>query len=148
MSDDTGSKPQPCRFYQQAYPEVEECVVVQVERVDDVSAAVRLLEYNDIEGMILLSELSRRRIRSITKHIRVGNVEVLRVTRVDEEKGYVDLSKKRVNAAEAAEKNEYYQKSKSVHSLMFHVARTCLFRAAARWSSSDLTVSLRLCLQK
>lgn len=30
-----------------------------------------LLEYNGIEGMILLSELSRRRIRSITKLIKV-----------------------------------------------------------------------------
>jgi translation initiation factor 2 alpha subunit (eIF-2alpha) len=36
-----------------------------------MGAYVSLLEYNGIEGMILLSELSRRRIRSITKLIKV-----------------------------------------------------------------------------
>lgn len=50
-----------------------------------------LLEYNGIEGMILLSELSRRRIRSITKLIKVGpglmafcaDGQMLRVTRTN-----------------------------------------------------------------
>jgi len=46
-------------------------------------------------GMILLSELSRRRIRSINKLIRVGKQEVCMVLRVDREKGYIDLSKRR-----------------------------------------------------
>ena len=45
------------------------------------------LEYDNIEGMILLSELSRRRIRSIQKLIRVGRNEVVVVLRVDKEKG-------------------------------------------------------------
>ena len=38
-------------------------------------------------GMILLSELSRRRIRSIQKLIRIGRNEVVIVLRVDKEKG-------------------------------------------------------------
>ena len=37
----------------------------------DMGAYVQLLEYNNIEGMVLLSELSRRRIRSINKLIKV-----------------------------------------------------------------------------
>lgn len=37
--------------------------------------------------MILLSELSRRRIRSIQKLIRVGRNEVVMVMRIDKEKG-------------------------------------------------------------
>lgn len=48
-----------------------------------------LQEYDDIEGMILLSELSRRRIRSINRLIRVGRNEVVSVLRVDPEKGAV-----------------------------------------------------------
>lgn len=39
--------------------------------------------------MILLSELSRRRIRSVQKLIRVGRDEVVVVLRVDEEKGKI-----------------------------------------------------------
>lgn len=41
-----------------------------------MGAYVSLLEYDSIEGMILLSELSRRRIRSVNKLIRVGRMEV------------------------------------------------------------------------
>ena len=44
------------------------------------------LEYNGIEGMILLSELTRRRIRSVSKLIKVGRVEPVMVLRVDKEK--------------------------------------------------------------
>jgi translation initiation factor 2 subunit 1 len=49
---------------------------VQVRSIAEMGAYVALLEYNNIEGMILLSELSRRRIRSINKLIRVGKQEV------------------------------------------------------------------------
>lgn len=54
-----------------------------------MGAYVKLLEYDNIDGMILLSELSRRRIRSIQKLIRVGRNEVVVVLRVDKEKGIV-----------------------------------------------------------
>ena len=38
--------------------------------------------------MILLSELSRRRIRSINKLVRVNRTEIVMVIRVDKEKGH------------------------------------------------------------
>ena len=47
------------------------CTMLQVKSIAEMGAYVSLLEYNGIEGMILLSELSRRRIRSITKLIKV-----------------------------------------------------------------------------
>jgi ribosomal protein S1 len=65
-----------CRFYEQQFPSVDECVVVQVNQIAEMGAYVTLLEYNNLEGLILLSELSRRRIRSISKLIRVGKTEV------------------------------------------------------------------------
>lgn len=57
-----------------------------------MGAYVKLLEYDNIDGMILLSELSRRRIRSIQKLIRVGRNEVVVVLRVDKEKGLAQLA--------------------------------------------------------
>lgn len=84
----SGSKmPLSCRFYKQKYPEVEDVVMVNVRSIAEMGAYVHLLEYNNIEGMILLSELSRRRIRSINKLIRVGKTEPVVVIRVDKEKG-------------------------------------------------------------
>jgi len=76
-----------CRFYKEKYPEVEDVVMVNVRSIAEMGAYVHLLEYNNIEGMILLSELSRRRIRSINKLIRVGKTEPVVVIRVDKEKG-------------------------------------------------------------
>ena len=71
------------RFYEQKYPEIDDVVMVNVRSIADMGAYVHLLEYNNIEGMILLSELSRRRIRSINKLIRVGRTEPVVVIRVD-----------------------------------------------------------------
>ncbi|CAB1339879.1 unnamed protein product [Coregonus sp. 'balchen'] len=78
-----------CRFYQHRFPEVEDVVMVNVRSIAEMGAYVSLLEYNNIEGMILLSELSRRRIRSINKLIRIGRNECVVVIRVDKEKGEV-----------------------------------------------------------
>ena len=58
-------------------------------QIAEMGAYVKLLEYDNIDGMILLSELSRRRIRSIQKLIRVGRNEVVVVLRVDKEKGTI-----------------------------------------------------------
>ena len=74
-------------MYENKFPEVDDLIMVNVRQIADMGAYVRLLEYNDIEGMILLSELSRRRIRSIQKLLRVGRNEVVVVLRVDKEKG-------------------------------------------------------------
>ena len=72
-----------CRFYEKKTPDVEDLVVVNVRHIAEMGAYVRLLEYNNIEGMILMSELSRRRIRSIHKLLRVGKNEVVMVIRKD-----------------------------------------------------------------
>jgi translation initiation factor 2 subunit 1 len=61
--------------------------MVNVEQIAEMGAYVTLLEYDNIEGMILLSELSRRRIRSINKLVREGRTEIAMVIRVDKEKG-------------------------------------------------------------
>ncbi|KAG9298018.1 hypothetical protein G9A89_018846 [Geosiphon pyriformis] len=111
-----------CRMYEAKYPEIDDLVMVNVRQIAEMGAYVKLLEYDNIEGMILLSELSRRRIRSIQKHIRVGRNEVVVVLRVDKEKGYIDLSKRRVSPEDVAKAEEKFNKSKAVHSIMRHVA--------------------------
>jgi translation initiation factor 2 subunit 1 len=87
-----------------------------------MGAYVKLLEYNGIEGMILMSEVSRRRIRSINKLLKVGRQEVALVLRVDKDKGYIDLSKRRVTPEDVARTNAKYTASKTVHSIMRHLS--------------------------
>uniref|UniRef100_A0A7S4JVI4 S1 motif domain-containing protein n=1 Tax=Paramoeba aestuarina TaxID=180227 RepID=A0A7S4JVI4_9EUKA len=112
-----------CRMYENEFPEIDELVMVRVTRVTDVGAYVMLLEYNNKEGIILLSNLSRKRIRSVNRHIRVGRIEVLQVLRVDSEKGYIDLSKKLIQKDDIIDCQERYKKSKTVHSILSRVAQ-------------------------
>ncbi|XP_010264557.1 PREDICTED: eukaryotic translation initiation factor 2 subunit alpha homolog [Nelumbo nucifera] len=116
-----------CRMYEAKYPEVDMAVMIQVKNIADMGAYVSLLEYNNIEGMILFSELSRRRIRSVSSLIKVGRQEPAMVLRVDKEKGYIDLSKRRVSEEDIQACEERYNKSKLVHSIMRHVAETMQF---------------------
>lgn len=111
-----------CRFYENKYPEVESVVMVNVRNIADMGAYVSLMEYNNIEGMILLSELSRRRIRSIHKLIRVNRNEVVMVLRVDKDKGYIDLSKRRVSPEDIAACEDRFNKAKAVHGVLRHLA--------------------------
>ena len=61
-----------------------------------------------LQGMVPLSELSRRRIRSVGKLVRVGRQEIVSVIRVDDKAGYIDLSKKRVSSEEKLVQEEKY----------------------------------------
>lgn len=72
--------------------------------------------------MILLSELSRRRIRSVNKLIRVGRSECVVVIRVDKDKGYIDLSKRRVYMKDLKQCEERFANAKMVNSILRHVA--------------------------
>ena len=114
--------PLSCRFYKHKFPECDELVMVNVRQIAEMGSYVSLLEYNKIEGMILLSELSRRRIRSINKLIRVGRNEIVVVIRVDKEKGYIDLSKRRVSPEEIIKCEEKFARGKTVNSILRHTA--------------------------
>lgn len=50
-------------------------VMIQVKSIGEMCAYVSLVEYNNLEGVILFSQLSRRGIRSIRSMIKVGSVE-------------------------------------------------------------------------
>lgn len=138
-----------CRMYEAKYPEVDMAVMIQVKNIADMGAYVSLLEYNNIEGMILFSELSRRRIRSVSSLIKVGRQEPVMVLRVDKEKGYIDLSKRRVSEEDIQACEERYNKSKLVHSIMRHVAETMqldlevpFFSILANWVLLVLAISI------
>lgn len=126
-----------CRYYAEKFPEVDDVVMVNVQSIAEMGAYVRLLEYNNIEGMILLSELSRRRIRSINKLIRVGRDECVVVIRVDKEKGYIDLSKRRVSVEDAKKCENRYSKAKCVYSILRHTVEL-LHQAGHKVDFEDL----------
>ena len=116
-----------CRFYKNKYPDPDELVMVNVRQLAEIGSYVHLLEYNNAQGMILLSELSRRRIRSVNKLIRIGRNEAVVVIRVDNEKGYIDLSKRRVSPSDIIECEEKFTRGKTVNSILRHTAKVLEF---------------------
>lgn len=84
-----------------------------------------------------MSELSRRRIRSVNKLIRVGRNEVVVVIRVDTEKGYIDLSKRRVSAEEVLKCEERFARAKTVNSILRHTIEMLAIERGAGAEATD-----------
>ncbi|KAJ2810271.1 hypothetical protein H4S07_002763 [Coemansia furcata] len=112
-----------CRFYEAEFPEPDEVVMVKIASINDLGAYVLLEEYNNIQGMISVADLSRRRIRSVQKLVRVGRNEAVVTLRVDKEKGYIDLSKRQASAEEISRCQDKFDRSKAVHSIVTQVAK-------------------------
>ena len=68
--------------------------------------------------MILSGEITRKRVNFVNRLLRVGKEEVMRVLRVDTQKGFIDLSKKTVKPDEVDECKKKYGKSKAVEGIM------------------------------
>jgi len=111
-------------FYEKTVPEKDELVMVRVNSIDDMGVLCSLLEYDELQGFLPLSEISRKRMRSVLRHVRVGQKQVLQVIRVDTERGYTDLSKKYISEVERTAGTEKYNKGKTVHSIAKRLAET------------------------
>jgi len=112
------------RYYEKEFPEVGDLVMVKVSRIDDLGVYGSLLEYCNREGMLAKSELSSRRMRSIYKLVRIGKVYTLVVLAVNREKGFIDLSKKRLDATpeERLKYDNGYNNAKALNSIISYVS--------------------------
>jgi translation initiation factor 2 subunit 1 len=88
------------------FPKEGDFVIGRVVDIQQQYIYVDLLDYEGLRseeyarGMIHISEISSRWIKNIRNFARVGQRIVVRVLRVDQTKGHVDLSLRRVNSAQ------------------------------------------------
>ncbi len=99
------------------WPEVGELVLATVRRITNYGAYVSLDEY-DKEGLLHISEISSTWIRNIRNFVREGQKVVLKVLRVNTEKGQVDLSLRRVSKREKREKLLAWKKARKADGLL------------------------------
>ncbi|MBC5792529.1 MAG: S1 RNA-binding domain-containing protein [Nanohaloarchaea archaeon] len=76
-------------------PDVGDFVVITITDVDKNSAYADLDEYEDVTGLIHISEVSRSWVQDIRKEVDEGEKTVAQV--VEDDDGTLDLSLKRVN---------------------------------------------------
>ena len=86
------------------YPSRGEIVIGRIKRVNPFSALVGLDEYDGLEGMVHISEVTNKWVKDIRTHVKVGQNVVAKVMRVDLRKGHINLSLKRVRPHEKQEK--------------------------------------------
>ena len=94
-------------------PEEDELVLCTVTSMFHHGVFVDIDEYGR-GGMIHISEVSPGRIRNIRDFVKEGKKVVCKVLRINEEKGHIDLSLRRVNERQKKEKiNEIKQEQKA-----------------------------------
>jgi len=99
------------------WPETGDLVIAMVKRITDYGAYVTLDEYGK-EGLLHISEVSSGWVRNIRDFVREGQKTVLKVLRVDVEKGHIDLSLRRVTGRERKEKLLSWKRDRKAESLL------------------------------
>jgi len=105
----------------QEWPEPGDLIIATVENVTEYGAYVKLDEF-DKKGLLHVSEISSSWIRNIRDFVREGQKVVLKVLRVDVEKGHIDLSLRRVTKRERIEKIMVWKKERKAEALLRGVA--------------------------
>jgi translation initiation factor 2 subunit 1 len=103
------------------WPESGDLIIATIESVMDYGAYANLDEYGK-RGFLHISEISSARIRNIRDFVREKQKMVLKVLRVDLEKGHIDLSLRRVTKRERIEKIKAWKKDRKGDVLLAAVA--------------------------
>lgn len=110
-----------CRISAKEFPDVDDITMVNVTTVSEAGIYVSLLEYNGMEGLISYGESSRRS-RCHTNNIKVGQQLPAAIYHIDKEKGFIDLSVKRVSPDESEECMKRFTESKIVYEIVKQLA--------------------------
>ncbi|KKN21585.1 hypothetical protein LCGC14_0923830 [marine sediment metagenome] len=88
------------------FPKEDEFIVAKITEIQKQYVYVDLIDYEGLDsdefarGMIHISEISSRWIKNIRNYVRIGQRMVLRVLGVDQYKGHIDLSLRRVSSGQ------------------------------------------------
>lgn len=111
-----------CRIKRNRFPKEGELVIGKITSIADDVIVMSLLEYGDINGLILSGELSKKKFKSVSQLTKVGNIEICQVLKVVEEKGFIDLSLKRVSEEDKKTCKDNFAKSKIAYQM---VSKAC-----------------------
>ena len=102
-------------------PEEEEIVLCKVTKIFPNSVFVELVEYGE-SGMIHISEVSPGRIRNLREFVSLDRQIVCKVLRIDQQRGHIDLSLRRVNSTDRQAKLEEIKQELKAEQLVKNLA--------------------------
>lgn len=97
-------------------PSLGELVIGKITRINPNSAFVLLEEYDNLEGMVHISEISSGWVRDIRNHVKMDQDVVAKVTRIDG--NFVGLSLKRVDDKQKREKLREYNLNQKAEKML------------------------------
>ena len=104
------------------FPEDDELVLCTITKVQFHSVFANIDEYGK-GGMIHISEVSPGRIRNIRDYVKEGKKVVCKVLRIDEEKGHIDLSLRRVTETQRRKKVDEMKQEQKAEKILEFVAK-------------------------
>ena len=111
-------------FYKkEGIPQESDIVLCTIKKILFHSVFVDLDEYKKLEGLLHISEVSPGRIRNIRDYVKEGKKIVCKVLKVDEEKGHIDLSLRRVNQGQRINKINEYKQAQKAEKILSSVAK-------------------------
>lgn len=105
-------------------PEVGDLVVVTIREVKNFGASVKLDEYPEKDGFVHIAEVATGWVKHIRDYLREGQRTVCKVLGVNQSRGYVDLSLKRVNDHQKREKISEWKNEQKSEKLLEIVAKS------------------------
>lgn len=99
------------------FPEENELVFGEVTNIQHNSVFVDLDTYGQ-SGLIHISEISSGRIRNIRDYVNEGDHIICKVIQVDEEKGHIDLSLRRVTKLQKKNKKDQRKQEQKAEKLL------------------------------
>lgn len=109
-------------FKKQGYPEEGELVFCTVTNVQYNSVFVNIEEYKK-QGLIHISEISPGRIRNIRDFVKEGKMIVCKVIKIDQSRGHIDLSLRRVTEMQKRQKTDERKQEQKAEKIIESLAQ-------------------------
>ncbi|MHA1769658.1 MAG: translation initiation factor IF-2 subunit alpha [Candidatus Thorarchaeota archaeon] len=105
------------------WPQPDDYAIAVATKVAPYGAYVTLPEYGNKEGFIHISEISSTWVRNIRNHIHEKQRVVVKVLKVDPDKGHIDCSLRRVSTEAKRAKNNEWKRAQKAEKLLELVAK-------------------------
>jgi translation initiation factor 2 subunit 1 len=104
-------------------PEVNELLICTTTKITPFAAWCSLDEYENLEGMVHISQVAGKWVRDIRKFVKPNKQYVLKVVSIDKERNLINLSLKRVSKQDERSKWNDYRKEQRAEKILEQVAR-------------------------
>ena len=106
------------------YPSEGDLVICTVKKVSGHGAFASLDEYVDKDGFIHISEVASIWVKNIRDYVREGQKTVAKVLGVDQSRGHIDLSVRRVGDSQKTNKTQEWKRGQKAEKLLELAAKT------------------------